>query len=65
MIANKLNHALALLENGWAVRAVNGEIEWRSPRGISGSAYKSDSLDDPPSGAISDAIGHKDYLVGP
>jgi hypothetical protein len=60
---NQQAHALALLENGWTVRAVNGQIEWRSPRGISGSEYNSISLDEPPNGAIEDALIHGDYYA--
>jgi len=56
-------HALALLENGWTVRLVRNQIEWRSPRGISGHHCVSSSLDDPPQAAINDAIQHEDYYV--
>lgn len=60
-LTNQQQHALALLENGWTVRELHGEIEWRSPRQISGNAYKSTSLDYPPDAVIDDAIRYGDY----
>ena len=64
ILTNQQQHALALLENGWTVREVQGQVEWRSPRGISGMAYISAGLDDPPDAAIEDALNHQDYYAG-
>ncbi len=63
MIGRNLNHALALLENGWSVRLVGGRVQWTSPRGISGSDYTSIDLNNPPRAALSDAAAHHDYHV--
>jgi SOS-response transcriptional repressor LexA len=54
--------AIELLSKGWTVRfePSTQEIGWRSPRGISGSDYRSKSLDEPPAKAIADAKRHGD-----
>lgn len=43
-------HALLLLKHGWEVRLSpsSTEVMWRSPGGISGSDFMSDSIDCPP-----------------
>lgn len=56
------HEALQMLNAGWTVRYSEAmdDIEWRSPRGIGGSNYHSNSLDQPPFAAVEDAMAHKD-----
>lgn len=51
-----------LLSAGWTVRWLDRDvpIEWRSPRGASGSDYRSHSLDIPPAAVLADARVHGD-----
>ena len=46
--------AAQMLEAGWTVRRIESsdDIEWRSPEGISGSDFRSKSLDRPPLAAV-------------
>ena len=54
--------SVRLLMAGWTVRWREHDIpiEWRSPRGISGSGYRSHSLDIPPAAVLEDARRHGD-----
>jgi hypothetical protein len=56
--------AVKMICAGWKVRELisTGEIEWRSPRGISSSMWKSQSLDEPPRDSVIDAIEHDDIV---
>ncbi len=58
------DEAIQMIEKGWTVRYLptGDEIEWRSPRGISGSDYRSCSLDCPPLAAVEDARRHNDIV---
>jgi hypothetical protein len=49
--------AVQMLEAGWTVRRIefSDDIEWRSPEGISGSDFRSESLDRPPLAAVEKA----------
>ncbi len=52
--------AVQMLQAGWTVRYLEGydAIEWRSPDGISGSEFRSESLDNPPLQAVQRARDH-------
>lgn len=52
------DEAVQMLQAGWTVRyfAKGDCIEWRSPSGLSGSDYLSESLDRPPKVAVQRAI---------
>lgn len=56
------HEALQMLNAGWTVRYSEAmdDIEWRSPRGISGSEFHSSSLDKPPEAAVADAFQNGD-----
>lgn len=60
MLSIATDEAIQMLENGWVVyrdRALDA-VGWRSPRGLSGSDYVSESLDVPPITAVRDARLH-------
>jgi hypothetical protein len=54
--------ALLMLAAGWTVKLSPDtvSVQWRSPKGLSGSDYESQSLDVPPPAAVRDAerLGH-------
>lgn len=56
--------AVQMLQAGWTVkyREQGDCIEWRSPGGLSGSAYRSESLDRPPKAAVELAINRGDLV---
>lgn len=62
MISIATDDALQMLDAGWTVRHVESEdvIEWRSPGGLSGSEFRSESLDRPPFAAVrmAKSLGH-------
>jgi len=54
VISIATDDAVHMLESGWTVRycPATDSIEWRSPDGISGSGFHSQSLDSPPIAAL-------------
>jgi len=67
MLSTRTDEAVQMLQAGWTVRyaKVRDVIEWRSPRGISGSDYISESLDSPPDAAVHDARYAGDIVERP
>lgn len=59
--------AVQMLQNGWTVRYKEDtdDIEWRSPEGISGCDYHSDSLDSPPPVAVDRALSNGQIIPRP
>ena len=62
MISIATDEAVQMLEAGWTVHYSKGfdAIMWRTPWGVAGPEYLSDSLDNPPKAALRDArqAGH-------
>lgn len=60
------DQAVQMLQAGWTVRyRESDEIEWRSPDGMSGSEWRSQSLDDPPMEAVKCAEHRGDIVDRP
>jgi hypothetical protein len=62
MLSCNIDKALQMLKAGWTVEYCEAMdmIEWRTPGGVIGSQFHSESLDSPPAAAVQHAqsLGH-------
>lgn len=72
MMTIATDEAVQMLQAGWTVKyhsspveEFNDKIRWRSPDGLSGSGFHSDSLDDPPKEAVALARRRGDIVDRP
>lgn len=67
MLSIATDEALQMLGAGWTVKrwALYDTIEWRSPDGISGTDFQSESLDCPPLEAVEYARKRGDIVDRP
>lgn len=67
MLSIATDESVQMLQSGWTVRYwdLYDTIQWRSPDGVSGTDYCSESMDKPPAAAVIHARNRGDIIDRP